>query len=68
MQMFKFNVGARSVERAVADAIGQGMAARREREDSTPQRFAELIARLDDAHRDQSHDLARLQSRKPAED
>lgn len=68
MQMFKFNAGARSVERAVADAIGQGIAARREKDDSVPQRFAELIARLDDAHHAQSHDLARLQSRRGREE
>jgi hypothetical protein len=72
MQMFKFNVGTRSVERAVADAIGQGIsqaiASRREKEESVPQRFAELIAHLDDAHREQSDALARLQPRKGSEE
>ena len=64
MQVFKFNIGARSVERAIADAVGQGISARREKDESLPQRFAELIARLDDTHCDRPHDLAPLQSRK----
>lgn len=64
MQVFKFNVGSRSVERAIADAIGQGIAVRRDNDEGVPQRFAELIARLDETPRDQLHNLAKLQSRK----
>ena len=70
MKMFAFNVGSRSVERCVADAIGQGIAQRiRSNQDAgVPPRFAELIARLDDSTRGQSHNLSRLQSRRPRED
>ena len=68
MQVFKFNVAGRTVERAVADAIGYGIAARRASDDDVPQRFKQLLSRLDDIHRDQSHNLSRLQSRKPKED
>ena len=68
MQVFKINVAGRSVERAVADAIGQGIAASRANEADMPPRFKQLLAKLDDIHRDQSHNLARLSSRKPKED
>lgn len=48
MTQYGFSVGSKSPERAIADAIGQEIAARRPPTEAVPPRWLELTAQLDD--------------------
>jgi hypothetical protein len=52
MTQYSFSVGSKSAERAVADAIGQEIAARRPQTEPLPLRWLELTAQLDDKDKD----------------